>query len=192
MSGRFPGAKNIDKLWQNIRDGREEIARFDDEELLSEGIEPAVLSKRNYVKANAILSDIELFDANFFDFSPKEAELTDPQHRLFLECAWLALENAGYDPETYPGSIGVYVGINTYLLNNLYPIDSGSSYQVMIGNDKDFLSTRISYKLNLTGPSVNVQTACSTSLVAVHLACQSLINGECNMALVGGVSIRVP
>ena len=152
------------------------------------------MSKRNYVKANAILSDIELFDANFFDFSPKEAELTDPQHRLFLECAWLALENAGYDPETYPGSIGVYagVGMNTYLLNNLYPIDSGSSYQVMIGNDKDFLSTRVSYKLNLTGPSVNVQTACSTSLVAVHLACQSLINGECNMALVGGVSIRVP
>ncbi|MDF5707241.1 MAG: beta-ketoacyl synthase N-terminal-like domain-containing protein [Nostoc sp. S4] len=199
MSCRFPGAKNIDEFWHNLKNGVESISFFSNEELLSVGIDPVLLSNPNYVKANAVLSDVEKFDATFFGISPKEAKIIDPQHRLFLECAWESLESAGYNPETNKTSIGVYagVGMNTYLLKNIYPsldnLDlSVGNYQLMIANDKDFLPTRVSYKLNLQGPSVSVQTACSTSLVAVHMACQSLLNGECNMALAGGASIRVP
>ncbi|RCJ39570.1 hypothetical protein A6770_38810, partial [Nostoc minutum NIES-26] len=198
MSCRFPGAPNIEAFWQNLRDEIESISFFSDEELLSTGVKPELLSHPNYVRSKAVLPDIELFDAAFFGFSPKEAKTIDPQHRLFLEVSWEALESAGYNPKPFAGEIGVYagVGMNTYLLNNLYQnrelVDSVGEYQLMIGNDKDFLPTRISYKLNLTGPSVNVQTACSSSLVAVHLACQSLRNNECDMALAGGVSIRVP
>ena len=198
MSGQFPGAPTIDEFWQNLKNGVESITHFSNEELISQGIDSAVLNQPSYVKANAFISDIELFDASFFNLNPKEAELIDPQHRLFLECAWSALENAGYDSEQYLGSIGVYAGagMNTYLLKNVYPncdrFDSAFLYQMMIGNEKDFLPTRVSYKLNLTGPSINIQTGCSTSLVGVHLACQSLINGECDMALAGGVSIKVP
>jgi len=194
MSCRFPGAKDIEAFWQNLRDGVESISFFSDEEL--SGI--ATLSQPNYVKAGAVLSDIELFDAAFFDFNPREAELTEPQHRIFLECAWEALEGAGYVAQTDEIPIGVYAGtgMNTYLLNNLYPnrdsSDLGGVFSLVIGNDKDFLPTRVSYKLNLKGPSVNVQTACSTSLVAVHLACQSLLNGECDLALAGAISVRVP
>ncbi len=199
MSCRFPGAKDVDSAWHNLRNGVESVSFFSDEELLSSGINPALLSKPNYVKANAVLPDIEMFDASFFGISPREANIIDPQHRLFLECAWESMESAGYDPETNESSIGVYagVGMNTYLLKNLYPnLDtlelSLGNFQLMIANDKDFMPTRVSYKLNLKGPSVNVQTACSTSLVAVHMACQSLLNGECDMALAGGVSVRVP
>ncbi|MBP5972975.1 aminotransferase class III-fold pyridoxal phosphate-dependent enzyme [Brasilonema sp. CT11] len=198
MTGRFPGAKNIEQFWQNLRDGVESISFFSDEELLSSGIDPDRLSQPQYVKAGAVLEDIELFDASFFDFSPKEAQITDPQHRLFLECAWEALEEAGYDSLTYTGRIGVYAGVSlsTYFLSNIYTkpeiIESVGSYRTSIGNSKDFLPTYVSYKLNLTGPSINVQTACSTSLVAVHLACQSLLNGESDIALAGGVSIQVP
>lgn len=198
MSCRVPKAKDIDELWQNLRDGVESISFFSAQELESEGIDSTLLNNPSYVKASSILSDIELFDASFFDFNPRKAEIMDPQHRLFLECAWDVLENAGYDSENYEGAIGVYagVGMNTYLLNNLYPnrnlLESLGDFQVMIGNDKDFLSTCVSYKLNLKGPSINVQTACSTSLVAVHLASQSLLNGECDMALAGGVTVRVP
>jgi acyl transferase domain-containing protein/thioesterase domain-containing protein len=196
LSARFPGAGNIEEFWHNLREGVESISFFSDEELLAAGTEPATLKQSNYVKASAILSNIELFDAAFFDFSPKEAEITDPQHRIFLECAWESLENAGYAHQNDDNVIGVYAGtsMNTYLLNNLYPKRDAltSSYSLMIGNDKDFLPTRVSYKLNLKGPSVNVQTACSTSLVAVHWACQSLLNGECDIALAGGVSVGVP
>ena len=199
MSCHFPGAKNIDEFWHNLQNGIESISFFSDEELLDDGIDPALLSKPNYVKANGVLSDVENFDATFFGISPREAKMIDPQHRLFLECAWESLESAGYDPQTHKTSIGVYagVGMNTYLLKNLYPsldnLDlSVGNYQLMIANDKDFLPTRVSYKLNLQGPSVSVQTACSTSLVAVHIACQSLLNGECNMAIAGGASIRIP
>jgi amino acid adenylation domain-containing protein len=196
LSARFPGAGNIEEFWHNLREGVESISFFSDEELLAAGTEPATLKQSNYVKASAILSNIELFDAAFFDFSPKEAEITDPQHRIFLECAWESIENAGYAPQNDDHVIGVYAGVsmNTYLLNNLYPKRDAltSSYSLMIGNDKDFLPTRVSYKLNLKGPSVNVQTACSTSLVAVHWACQSLLNGECDIALAGGVSVGVP
>ncbi|PSM49382.1 polyketide synthase [Chroococcidiopsis sp. CCALA 051] len=198
MSCRFPGADNPDAFWQNLRDGVESISVFSDRELLSSGVDSELLSHPNYVKAGGVLPDIELFDAAFFDISAREAEILDPQQRLFLENAWTALESAGYDAKTYSGSIGVYagVGMNTYLLHNLYANlnspDLAAAFQLAIANDKDFLPTRISYKLNLKGPSVNVQTACSTSLVAVHLACQSLLNGECDMALAGGVSIRIP
>ncbi|MBP5972970.1 SDR family oxidoreductase [Brasilonema sp. CT11] len=194
MAGRFPGAKNVEEFWQNLQIGVESISFFTDEELLSSGIEKAVLSDPNYVKARAVLEDVELFDASFFGFNPREAEVTDPQQRLFLESAWQAIENAGYNSETYEKQIGVYAGtsINSYFFNlysNQNLINSVDSFQLLIGSDKDFLTTRVSYKLNLTGPSYTVQTACSTSLVAVHLACQSLLNGECDMALAGGVSI---
>ena len=198
MTGRFPGAKNIEEFWQNLRSGVESIYFFSDEELLSSGIDPARLSQPQYVKAGAVLEDIELFDASFFDFSPKEAQITDPQHRLFLECANEALEGAGYDSQTYTGRIGVYAGVSlsTYFLSNIYTnpkvIESVGNYRTSIGNSKDFLPTYVSYKLNLKGPSINVQTACSTSLVAIHLACQSLLNGESDIALAGGVSIQVP
>ncbi|HID99343.1 MAG TPA: amino acid adenylation domain-containing protein, partial [Thiotrichaceae bacterium] len=198
MAGRFPGANDIDAFWQNLQDGVESITFFSDEEVRNAGIDSATLNQPNYIKAGGVLSDIDQFDAAFFDLSPKEAEQMDPQHRLFLECAWQAIEHAGIEPGTDESAIGVYagVGMNTYLLNNLYPNHKASGsvnhYQMMIGNSNDFLPTRVSYKLNLKGPSVNIQTACSTSLVAVHTACQSLLDGECDVALAGGVSIRVP
>lgn len=198
MAGRFPKANNVEALWSNLRDGVESISQFSDAELIAAGIDPELLSQPNYVKANGLLENVDMFDANFFGFTAKEAEIVDPQHRLFLECAWEALENAGYDPETYPGAIGVYAGTgtNSYLFSNLVPmmqnLDSTFAFQVLIGNDKDFVATRTSYKLNLKGPSINVSTACSTSLVVVHLASQSLLSGECDMVLVGGVSVRVP
>lgn len=199
MSGRFPGAGNIEKFWQNLCDGVESISFFSDETLLAtNGVDPALLDNPDFVKAKGIIEDVDLFDASFFDLSPREAEFIDPQHRLFLECAWEALENAGYDPHTYPGAIGVYAGssLNTYLLNNITENQDAMNtvdwYQIMLSNDKDFLSTRVSYKLNLTGPSLNIQTACSTSLVAVQMACQSLLDYQCDMALAGGVSISFP
>ncbi|WP_431356833.1 beta-ketoacyl synthase N-terminal-like domain-containing protein [Komarekiella delphini-convector] len=198
VAGRFPGAKDIESFWQNIHDGVESISRFTDEELLESGVSPDLLSNSNYVKANPVVSDIELFDANFFAYSAKEAELIDPQQRLFLELAWEATEKAGYDPQTYNGLIGVYagVGMNHYLIKNIYSnhqlLETVDPLQLIVSNEKDFLPTRVAYKLNLTGPAVNVQTACSTSLVAVHQACQSLFNGECDMALAGGVSLGIP
>jgi len=198
MSGRFPGAKNIDQFWQNLRDGIESISFFSDQELISVGVDPAVLAKPNYVKAFGSLQDIEWFDAAFFGFNSREAEVMDPQHRLFLECAWTALESAGYNPETYDGQIGVFSGasFNSYWLKNLASNQELSKlvgdYQILLGNDKDFVPTRVSYKLNLKGPSVNVSTACSTSLVAVQMACQSLLNYQCDMTLAGGISIYNP
>ncbi|MBD2245036.1 SDR family NAD(P)-dependent oxidoreductase [Nostoc sp. FACHB-888] len=196
MSGRLPGTKNIAEFWHNLCDGVETISRFNDEELIVAGVDPSLLNNPNYIKVGAVLEDIDLFDAGFFGFNPKEAEMTDPQHRLFLECAWEALENAGYDVQRSESRIGVYAGasLNNYLpfKLNIDQIGSAHSFQKLIGNDKDFLSTRVSYKLNLTGPSLTIQTACSTSLVATALACQSLLNYQCDMALAGGASIRVP
>ncbi|MEG4836966.1 type I polyketide synthase [Microcoleus sp. B9-D4] len=202
LSGRFPGADNIDAFWQNLLQGIESISFFSDEEL--ELVERSVLSHPNYVKAGAVLPNIDKFDASFFGYSSKEAELIDPQQRIFLECAWEALESAGYDPGIYKGLVGVYAGsgTNSYLINNIYtnqrfaPSSIFKEPALALGlsleNERDYLPTRISYKLNLTGPSINIQTACSTSLVAVHMACQSLFNGECDIALAGGVSISVP
>jgi acyl transferase domain-containing protein len=157
---------------------------------------PAILTDSRYVKAKGALGNVAEFDAAFFDMSPKEAEITDPQQRLFLECAWEALENAGYDPKTYAGSIGVYGGVgnlNTYLLENLYSNNelrkTIGDFQIGINNSNDFVCTRVSYKLNLSGPSVTVQTACSTSLVAVVMGYQSLLDYQCDIALVGGAGI---
>ena len=197
MSGRFPGAKDVEEFWDNLSKGVEAVSFFNDEELSKAGVDAALINNPDYVKARAVLDKAEYFDAAFFGFSPREAEILDPQHRLFLECAWEALENAGYNPDRFEGKIGVYagVGLNHYLLN-LYSenglIDSLGTYQTFIGNDKDFVPTRVSYKLNLKGPSINVQTACSSSLVAIHLAKQSLISGECDMVLAGGVSVKTP
>ncbi|MHC5751337.1 type I polyketide synthase [Nostoc sp. JL23] len=197
MSGRFPGAKNTDQFWQNLCNGVESISFFSDRQLVASGVDPAWLNDPQYVKAGAVLEDIEMFDAPFFGFSPREAEIMDPQQRLFLECAWEALENAGYDPKTDKNLIGVYAGgnLSTYLLNNLasHPeLIKALESQITIANDKDFISTRVSYKLNLKGPSISVGTACSTSLVAVHLACRGLLSYQCDMALAGGIAIQVP
>ncbi|MES1244612.1 MAG: SDR family NAD(P)-dependent oxidoreductase, partial [Acidobacteriota bacterium] len=198
MSGRFPGAPSVERFWENLASGVESIAFFSDEELLASGVEPALLADPAYVRARGIVEGAELFDAAFFGFNPREAEVLDPQHRMFLECAWEALENAGHDPRRFPGPVGVFAGagMNTYLLSNLQHnpgvLDAVGSYQAMLGSGGDFLATRVSYKLGLRGPSLTVQTACSTSLVAVHLAVQSLLNGECDMALAGGVRLLVP
>jgi acyl transferase domain-containing protein/acyl carrier protein/2-polyprenyl-3-methyl-5-hydroxy-6-metoxy-1,4-benzoquinol methylase len=195
IAGQFPQAKNINQFWENLKNGVESISFFTDEELLSTGIySKQTLNDPNLIKARAVLENIEFFDAEFFGFSPREAEITDPQHRLFLECAWQALENAGYDSESYAGSIGVYGGasLNDYLLNiysqqkHLHNLEGNL---LAIANEKDYLTTRVSYKLNLEGPSITLQTACSSSLIAVHFASQSLLNGECDMALAGGVCI---
>ncbi|HEU5382188.1 MAG TPA: beta-ketoacyl synthase N-terminal-like domain-containing protein [Ktedonobacteraceae bacterium] len=197
MAGRFPGAPDIDTFWEHIRDGVESISDATDDYLLSLGVKPSLLQMSTYVKRYARLDDIDLFAASFFGYTPREATITDPQQRIFLECAWHALEDAGYDTERIVGLVGVYAGasINTYLLRMLQDPETSitpGSLVSDIGNAPDFLSLRVSYKLNLQGPSVVVQTACSTSLVAVHMACQSLLNGECDMALAGGVSIQVP
>jgi amino acid adenylation domain-containing protein len=198
MAGRFPGATTLEQFWHNLAQGVESISFFTDDDLIASGITPDVFRDPQYVPAQATLEQIEWFDAAFFGFSPREAEITDPQHRLFLECAWEAIEHAGYDTATYPGRIGVFAGVsqNSYLFNNLATnldlIDAFGHYQTWLGNDRDFLTTHVSYKLNLRGPSITVQTACSTSLVAVHLACQSLLNGESDMVLAGGATVRVP
>lgn len=209
MAGRFPGACNVDEFWQNLQDGVESITFFAEDELLAAGVTPAFIEHPNYVSASPTLADVDCFDADFFGYSPKEAELMDPQQRLLLECAWESLETAGYNPLSYDGTIGLYAGasMNTYLLNHVYPerhtldpqdpldifnLSSMGGFQMTVANDKDYLTTRVSYKLNLRGPSVNVQTACSTSLVSVHLAAQSLQQGECDLALAGGVSVETP
>ncbi|AEY66940.1 non-ribosomal peptide synthetase [Clostridium sp. BNL1100] len=197
MSARVPGAKNIDEFWTNLCQGRESITRFSDEEIIAEGIAPELLKKPEYVKAWGVLEDADKFDAQFFGFNPREAEILDPQQRIFLEEAWKAMEDAGCDSEKFSGAIGTFasVGMNTYIKNLTEDNEIGNvanNYQIMINNDKDFLATRVAYKLNLEGPGLTVQTACSSSMVAVHLACRSLLNKECDMALAGGVSIRLP
>ncbi len=194
MVGRFPGAKNIEEFWQNLQNGEESIASFTDEELISSGIDPTILNDPQYVRSGGILEDVEFFDASFFGFNPREAEIIDPQQRLFLECAWEALESAGYDSKKYKGLIGVYAGAgtNSYMFNlysNQNVVNSTDDLQLLLASGKDFLTTRVSYKLQLEGPSVDIQTACSTSLVAVHFAYRSLLGGECDIALAGGVAI---
>jgi myxalamid-type polyketide synthase MxaB len=204
MACRFPGANNLEEFWDNLINGVESIEFFTE----AEGVDKNLANNPNYVKASPILDNITDFDADFWGYSPKEAQLLDPQQRLCLECAWESLEDAGYNPLNYAGKIGIYAGAgaNTYLLNHIYPnrdrldtdsfeffnLSSLTGFQITVANDKDYLATRTSYKLNLTGPSINVQTACSTSLVAVHLACQSLLAGECDIALAGAVSVQTP
>jgi acyl transferase domain-containing protein/acyl carrier protein len=193
MAGRFPKAKTLEQFWQNLRDGVEGISFFTDEELAGH-VPPSVLANPNYVKAAGVLEEVDLFDAAFFDFSPRDAEIIDPQQRLLLECGWEALERAGYSGSRR--TIGAFAGAsqNIYLLNNILAnpeiVAAVGTFALMLANEKDFVATRLAYKLGLEGPCVTVQTACSTSLVATHLACQSLLAGECELALAGGVSAR--
>ena len=197
MSGRFPGANDVDQLWTNVAHGVESIAILTQEEMRAAGIPEAISKLPGYVNASPVLDGIDQFDAHFFGFSARDAALTDPQHRLFIETAWHALEDAGYDPGRYPGAIGVFGGceLSSYLghlYQNLESLKYIDGMQLMVTNDKDHLCTQVSYRLNLRGPSVAVQTTCSTSLVAVALACESLQHGRCDMALAGGVTVKVP
>ncbi len=197
MSGRFPGANDVDQLWTNVAHGVESIAILTQDEMRAAGIPEAISKLPGYVNASPVLDGIDQFDAHFFGFSARDAALTDPQHRLFLETAWQALEDAGYDPGRYPGAIGVFGGceLSSYLghlYQNLESLKYIDGMQLMVTNDKDHLCTQVSYRLNLRGPSVVVQTTCSTSLVAVGLACESLQHGHCDMALAGGVTVKVP
>ena len=203
MSGKFPGAPNLDVFWANVAAGKDTIAHFSRAEL--EAKDRASLEfGPDYVAAHGVLEGAEMFDAGFFGISPRDADFLDPQHRLFLETCWNALEDGGYDPARFPGQIGVFGGcsLNTYLLANLaggreFLDELTGNYQVgefqaTLGNDKDFLCTRVAYKLNLRGPCLTVQAACATSLVAICQACQNLLTYQCDMALAGGVSITIP
>jgi acyl transferase domain-containing protein/NADPH:quinone reductase-like Zn-dependent oxidoreductase/acyl carrier protein len=198
MSARFPGAANVAEFWHNLHHGVESITRFNDAELREAGVDETLLRDPNYVRAAGVLDGIDRFDAGFFGFRDRDAETMDPQHRIFLECAWEALEDAGYQASADGPLTGIFAGtsISTYLLFNLaHRLETtGADFNLatLIGNDKDYLATMTAYKLDLRGPTVAVQTACSTSLVAVHQACQALIGGECDMALAGGVTVRVP
>ncbi|MGC2211161.1 MAG: amino acid adenylation domain-containing protein, partial [Candidatus Korobacteraceae bacterium] len=204
MACRVPGAGDVGTFWQNLKDGVESVSRFTDAELAQAGVAPELLANPRYVKARPMLDDADKFDADFFGISPREAELMDPQHRLFLETAYLALEDAGYDSDRYEGAIGVYGGsyFDTYLLANLCSSQQRmqsllnqtepGAYQAYLGNDKDYLTSRVAYKLNLRGPAVTVLTACSSSLVAVCQACQSLLYYQSDIALAGGVTVIVP
>ena len=199
MAAHLPGARDTRRYWQMLREGRRAIRRLDEAELIAAGVPPQTLRRPDYVPFAAPLEGVEMFDAEFFGFGPKEAAILDPQHRRFLEVAWEALEDAGHMPEHFAGPIGVFAGcgMGSYFYFNLCSHrdlvdDVGMFLLRHTGNDKDFLTTRLSHILDLKGPSLGLQTACSTSLVAVHYAAQSLLNGECDMALAGGVTIELP
>ncbi|WP_339776353.1 beta-ketoacyl synthase N-terminal-like domain-containing protein [uncultured Thalassospira sp.] len=209
MSCRFPGADNIAEFWENLRQGKETISRFSVDELVEAGFDREQVSHPDYVRASPTLRDPAGFDAGFFGYSAREAELLDPQQRLLLHCAWETFEDAAYNPLTLKGRVGAFVGasMNTYFVNNVLPnrnrldsrdpmdvftLDSMGGFQTMVANDKDYVSTRVSYKLDLRGPSLNVQTACSTGLVVIHLGAKSLMNGECEMALAATSSVQAP
>jgi acyl transferase domain-containing protein/thioesterase domain-containing protein/acyl carrier protein len=199
VAGRFPGARSPAELWRMVAEERDATTWLTDEELIAAGEDEAALSDPDYVRAAMLLPDMEAFDAGFFGFSPREAAILDPQHRHFLETCWEAFEDAGHVPSRFKGSVGVFggCGMQTYFARNLLPNPELVEREGLFllrhtGNDKDFLTTRVSYLFNLQGPSIGVQTACSTSLVATHMAVQSLLAGECDLALAGGVSIEVP
>jgi acyl transferase domain-containing protein len=195
MAGRFPGANSLEEFWSNLVNGVESISWCSEQEVIDSGFHPEIARDPEFVPAAGKLEDEYMFDADFFGVAPREAQLMDPQHRVLLECAWEALESSGYNPETYPGRIGVFAGAstNTYFPFHIAPnhqlLASVGLLQAITANDKDFLASRVAYKLNLKGPAISVQTACSTSLVAVNLACQSLLNYQCDMVLAGGVSV---
>lgn len=197
MAGRFPGAADLDEYWRNLRDGIDSIARFSDDELRAAGVPDEQFTRPDYVPAGSAMAGFDEFDASFFGYTSREAEIIDPQHRVFLETCWSALEHAGYTPGPDTGTVGVFGGASTsaYLANVLGNLDSGAGIRdanVGMGNELGFLTTRVSYKLDLHGPSFPVQTACSSSLVAVHIARQSLLNYECDLALTGAVSFKTP
>ena len=200
MAGRFPGADDVDAFWRNVQGGVESVSRFTDDELRARGVPQTLLDDPEYVKAGVKFDGVDQFDAGFFGYTPREAETLDPQQRVFLECAWASLEHAGCDTARWPGKVGVYAGegTNLYLIRNLLPsfglgAESGIAdlLGLMNGNSGGSLCTRVAYKLDLRGPAVTVQTACSTSLVAVHTACQALLGHDCDMALAGGVWLNL-
>jgi acyl transferase domain-containing protein len=198
MAGRFPGAETVRELWENLRDGVESIRILTPEELRAVGVSEAEIGNPDYVPATSSLADGDCFDASFFGYTKREAEIMDPQHRIFLECAWAALEDAGYDSEAYDRAVGVFGGVapNTYLPKVLMTrpdiMDLVGDYSILIGSEREYAMTRVAYKLNLKGPAISIATACSTSGVAMHLAYQSVLSGETDMALVGGGRVRVP
>lgn len=199
IAGRFPGSPNLEAFWHNLSHGVESISYFSDEEAIAAGTDPELLKNPKFVKAHGLLEGMELFDATFFDMSPRDARILDPQHRIFLECAWEAVENAGYNSYTYPGRIGVYAGtsFSTYLFRNILPNNLVSfptidRLEMALTNHKDTMPMRVSFHMNLTGPSICVGTTCSTSLVAIHLACQGLWTYQCDMAMAGASFLRVP
>ena len=196
MAARFPGSKTIEQFWSNLKNGRECISFFTDKELLESGISAEPLSRSDYVKAAGVYEGTYLFDASFFGYTPRDAELLDPQHRVFLECAWEALEDAGYDPYACPERIGVFGGCGpTSYLRELLAMPEiwryADKFSLPTYGDKDFLATRIGYKMNLRGPCLTVQTACSTSLVGIAIACQNLLSFTCDMAMAGGVTLSL-
>lgn len=197
LAGQFPNAGDIDTFWHRLVDGEECITFYTDEDLTERGVSKDLVTSSNFVKAKGVIKDIDLFDASFFGYTPMEAEHMDPQVRLFHQNVWHALEDSGYDPDSYSGAVGLYAGANNnfrWEIMALYNPGSKNLGAMAVSqlNDKDHMNTRISYKLNLTGPSFSLETQCSTSLVAVHLACQGLLSGECDIALAGGVSATIP
>jgi acyl transferase domain-containing protein/acyl carrier protein len=195
MAARFPRSQNVQEFWEHLLAGEILITEYSKDELRDAGVDEALLAGSSYVRRGSAIEHADYLDAEFFGLSRREAEITDPQHRVFLECAWQALENSGYTGDGERVGVFAGVGMSSYLLQllgNPAVMASVGGYQLMLGNDKDFIATRVAFKLNLRGPAISVQTGCSTSLVAVHLACQSILNGECEMALAGGVSIAFP
>jgi acyl transferase domain-containing protein len=197
MQGRFPGARNVQELWENLKNGVESITTFSEAELKAAGIDPSYINVPGFVNRGCVLSEIDQFDAGFFGYSARDAETMDPQQRVFMECAWESLEQAGCDPDSYPGMIGVFAGSDqsTYIYQIYSSVDLsayGYGGMMSIANEKDYVPTQVSYKLNLRGPSMAIQTSCSTSLVAVCVACQNVLHGYCDLAVTGGVAISVP
>jgi len=198
MSLQFPGAQTPPEFWENLKNGKESIRFFSEEELVEAGVEPELIASPNYIRGTGTLENVENFDAEFFSYTPSDAKWIDPQQRIFLETAYHALESSGYAGDVGGQRIGVFAGVghNDYLIRNIVPhiqeTNYSSVFDLIIANDKDFLSTRVSYAFNLKGPSINIQTACSTSLVAIHMACSSIYNGESDMAIAGGVAIKIP
>ncbi|WP_396884548.1 type I polyketide synthase [Mycobacterium sp. SMC-8] len=204
MAGKFPGAGSVSEFWRNLRGGVESIVDLSEDELLANGVTEKALSNRGYVRRAGLMPGIEEFDADFFGFTPYAARMLDPQHRLFLQAVFHALEDAGYDPKELESTVGVFGTSSSsgYLLHNLMSnfdpmmvIGQGASFEMVnlsLQNDKDHLATRVAHQFDFRGPALSVAAACSSSLVAVHLACQSILNGECDIALAGGSSLRIP
>ena len=196
MAARFPGAASIEEFWNNLLDGKESVRFFTKEELREAGVDDELLNDPAYVPAAAIVEGIDLFDSALFNYTHREAEIMDPQTRMFHQCAWEALEDAGYNTFATPLLTGCYVGASSHF--NWEAVSLLSGLRGIVGDfaaghlvDKDYVATRVAYKLNLKGPAVTLHSACSTSLVAVHMACQGLLSGDCDMALAGGVSVSI-
>src|SRR5215212_8781340 len=198
MAGRFPGAETLDELWALVAGGREGVRDLTDDEVLAAGVPREWLADPTFVRRMGVLRDVERFDAAFFGYAPREAEALEPSHRVFLECAWEALENAGCDTTRFPGAVGVYAGsgdsdyAHAHLLTRPEVVAALGVFSIKVGSSKEFFATRVAYKLDLRGPAVSIQTGCSSSLVAIHAAVQALLARECDLAVAGGASVPIP